>query len=237
MLVMAADSTAAYPITCLSGPQAAATLPAGQQRGNLYNVSPRTFSPNGNITNVCVRYQYQCNANSSACSASEVKASAWRWQYTAMTPEECKDLGERGKLSDGKTSVKDVYCCSSINCNRPSPTLDPTTRVVSGVSRHQSNQASANAVKAATGANSTSKPAVALPSNSKSINGTSNKNANSKARSSSSTVNSLQCYSSIGPYKKAVRIKAFEKGSGVNACAKYMYRCTAGDVSCAAAEI
>ncbi|WIA20964.1 hypothetical protein OEZ86_004861 [Tetradesmus obliquus] len=90
-------------------------------------VAPKAYRKVDGV-DMCARYKFQCTKGDKTCTAAEIKSRAWKWAYMPLSSSTCVELKTYANKNDA--AIKNVLCCSSTNCNRPSPALDPHTKVI-----------------------------------------------------------------------------------------------------------
>jgi hypothetical protein len=90
-------------------------------------VAPKLYRKNGGA-DMCARYKFRCANGDKTCTAAEIKAREWKWAYMPLSSSACMELKDFASHRDA--AIKNVLCCSKTNCNRPSPALDPHTKVM-----------------------------------------------------------------------------------------------------------
>lgn len=85
---------------------------------NTTVVLPMAFN-NADRSVLCARYQFKCGPGDITCSQQEITNRVEKWYYVTTTKEACSILPMAG--------AKRVLCCSTDNCNKPDPDLDPDT--------------------------------------------------------------------------------------------------------------
>jgi hypothetical protein len=89
-------------------------------------VAPKAYRKVDGV-DMCARYKFKCAQGDKTCTAAEIKSKAWKWAYMPLSSSTCLEL--KGYADKNDAVIKNVLCCSSTNCNRPSPALDPRTKV------------------------------------------------------------------------------------------------------------
>jgi hypothetical protein len=89
-------------------------------------VAPKLYRKSDGA-DMCARYKFRCANGDKTCTAAEIRAREWKWAYMPLSSSACMEL--KDFAGHRNAAIKNVLCCSKTNCNRPSPALDPHTKV------------------------------------------------------------------------------------------------------------
>ena len=78
---------------------------------------------------ICASYQFRCVANETDCTEEEIQnGEVYKWSYVSGMPRElCRQLQVNAESS--YPLYKNVTCCATDLCNKPSHTMDPDANI------------------------------------------------------------------------------------------------------------